>query len=158
MDEIDKRIIAELQRGFPLEVNPYDIIADKLNISVDQLWLRVQQLVNDGVIRRIGLSLDSRKLGYASTLAAIRVTPAILDQAADVVGKYPEVTHSYQRKGDFNIWFTLIAVDNERIDGVLEEIRLSLGLNGDDVLNLPVLNLFKLDARFKAGNTNSSGD
>ena len=150
MDDLDKRIIAELQRGFPLETNPYQIIADRLDIGVDALWQRVTKLIDEGVIRRIGVSLDSRKLGYSSTLAAIRVSPETIDSAAEVVGQYHEVTHSYQRAGEFNIWFTLIAVDNERIDAVLNEIRDSLGLKQEDVLNLPVKNLFKLDARFKA--------
>ncbi|MCK4998559.1 MAG: hypothetical protein KAS23_03455 [Anaerohalosphaera sp.] len=158
MDELNKKIISELQQGFPLEVNPYDIIAGKLGISVDELWERVQQLVGEGVIRRIGVSLDSRKLGYASTLAAVCVAPENVDRGAEVVGRYPEVTHSYERKGEFNIWFTLIAVDNVRIEVVLEEIRAVLGLNSADVLNLPVLNLFKLDARFKAGKVRADGD
>ena len=158
MDELNKKIISELQQGFPLEVNPYDIIAGKLGISVDELWERVQQLVGEGVIRRIGVSLDSRKLGYASTLAAVRVAPENVDRGAEVVGRYPEVTHSYERKGEFNIWFTLIAVDNVRMEVVLEEIRAVLGLNFADVLSLPVLNLFKLDARFKAGKARTGGD
>lgn len=150
MNDLDKRILAELQHDFPLEARPYRRIADKLEISEDELFEHINRLLDQGVIRRIGVSLDSRKLGYASTLAAIRVAPALVDKAAETVGKYCEVTHSYERQGDFNIWFTLIAVDENRIETVLEEIRRELILQSDDVLNLPVKRLFKLDARFKA--------
>lgn len=149
MDELDGRILDVLQNDFPLSERPYRAIASKLAISVDELWERIEVLIDEGVIRRIGASLDSRKLGYSSTLAAVRVAAERVDEAAGIIGGYPEVTHSYQRDDQFNIWFTLIAVDDARIEGILEEIRSALSLEVSDVLNLPVTRLFKLDARFK---------
>jgi DNA-binding Lrp family transcriptional regulator len=149
MDELDHRILDALQNEFPLSERPYEILAEKLEISGDELWRRVQGLVEDGVIRRMGASLDSRKLGYSSTLAAISVSAERVDEAAAVVGRYPEVTHSYLRNDKFNIWFTVIAYDNDRIAAILEEIRSALSLEPAAVLNLPVTKLFKLDARFK---------
>jgi hypothetical protein len=72
-----------------------------------------------------------------------------VDEAAEVVGRYPEVTHSYLRNDQFNIWFTVIAGDSGRIASILEEIRSALSLEHAAVLDLPVTKLFKLDARFK---------
>ncbi|GAF71750.1 unnamed protein product, partial [marine sediment metagenome] len=72
----------------------------------------------------------------------------LVDRAAKIVGQFPEVTHSYLRKDRFNIWFTIIAVNNERIEYILEQIRCSLSLKNSQVLNLPAKRLFKLDARF----------
>ena len=149
MDEFDYRILDTLQNEFPLSEMPYDILAEKLEISGDELWRRVQSLIENGVIRRMGASIDSRKLGYSSTLAAISVPAERVDEAAVVVGGYPEVTHSYLRDDKFNIWFTVIAYDNDRIAAILEEIRSALSLEPAAVLNLPVTKLFKLDARFK---------
>ncbi len=149
MDELDYRILDALQNEFPLRRRPYEVIAERLNISGDELWERVQRLLKEGVIRRMGASLDSHKLGYASTLAAISVPAERVDEAAQVVGKYPEVTHSYLRNDQFNIWFTVIAGSSERIAAILEEIRSALALEQAAVLNLPVIRLFKLDARFK---------
>jgi len=149
MDELDSRILDALQDEFPLSERPYETLAERLEIAGDELWQRVQGLVEKGVIRRMGASLDSGKLGYSSTLAAISVPAERVDEAAEVVGGYPEVTHSYLRDDEFNIWFTVIAVDNERIASILEEIRSGLSLESAAVLNLPVIKLFKLDARFK---------
>lgn len=148
MDKRDCQILEALQNHFPLTERPYEIIADKLNISIDLLWTRLEKLISDGVIRRIGASLDSRKLGFCSTLAAVSVEPDIVDKATKIIGDFVEVTHSYLRNGHFNIWFTLIAVDNARIEYILEQIRSSLSLDSSQVLNLPVKQLFKLDARF----------
>ena len=149
MDELDKKIITQMQMDFPLEANPYDIIAERLGVSAEEVFGRVDALMDLGTIRRVGASIDSRKLGYSSTLAAVRVTDERVDEASELINSYPEITHSYLRKNEYNIWFTVIAVDRERVEGVIEELRGRLGLNFDDVLDLPVLNLFKLDARFK---------
>ena len=149
MDDLDKKIITQMQMDFPLEANPYDIIAERLGVSAEEVFGRVDALMDLGTIRRVGASIDSRKLGYSSTLAAVRVADERVDEASELINSYPEITHSYLRKNEYNIWFTVIAVDRDRVEGVIEELRARLGLNFDDVLDLPVLNLFKLDARFK---------
>ena len=149
MDELDWRILQALQNDFPLSARPYEIIARKLQIPCEQLWNRVQRLMTKGMIRRIGVSLDSRKLGFCSTLAAVSIEPNLVDKAAEIIGQFPEVTHSYLRKDDFNIWFTVIATDEERLVEILKEIRTALSIDSSDILNLPVKRLFKLDARFK---------
>jgi len=105
-------------------------------------------MLDDGVIRRMGASFDSKKLGFSSTLAAVSVEPSFVERAAEVISAFPEVTHNYLRNDTFNIWFTMIAADEARIEQVLEEIRKSLSLESSAVLNLPVKRLFKLDARF----------
>jgi DNA-binding Lrp family transcriptional regulator len=162
MDKLDSQILRELQHNFPLSENPYEVIADRLQIPKEQLWSRVRAMLDNGVIRRMGASFDSNKLGFCSTLAAVSVGPELVDRASEIISRFHEVTHSYLR-GDpilqkdrkmgtrndaYNIWFTLIAVDNDRIESILEQIRESLCLEKSDVLNLPMKRLFKLDARF----------
>ena len=148
MDELDCRILKALQNDFPLSEKPYEIIANRLQIPCDQLWDRIQRLIAEGVIRRIGASLDSRKLGFCSTLAAVSCKADLVEQASEIIGRFPEVTHSYLRNDNFNIWFTIIATDKDRIEYILEQIRTSLSLESSKVLNLPIKNLFKLNARF----------
>ena len=148
MDELDEKILMELQNDFPLSCEPYQIIADRLGIGVDELWRHVEQLIDSGVIRRVGASLDSRQLGYCSTLAAISVEDSIVEQASEIIGGYSEITHSYLRSGRFNIWFTIIASNNEIIENIIEEIQSALSLESSQILNLPMKRLFKLNARF----------
>ena len=149
MDELDRRILAELQDNFPLQVNPYDIMAENLGIDTDELWRRVVALTESGVIRRIGFSIDSQKIGCSSTLAAIRVAQDQIEKVSELMSTYPQITHSYLRDDAFNIWFTIIAENEDRISVILEDIKTKLGLSEEDMINLPVKKLFKLDARFK---------
>ncbi len=155
MDKFDRKILDALQKEFPLSEKPYEVIAQKMGVSEAEVWQRVQAMVSSGVIRRLGASLDSRKLGYASTLAAVSVVDETIDQAADVINAYPEVTHCYQRKDAFNIWFTVIAYSEQRIIDILEEMKLALGLTPEQILNVPVERLFKLDARFTVSKPDS---
>ena len=150
MDNFDREILSELQNDFPISPKPYNIIADKLGMSIDELWGRITKMMDSGVIRRMGVSLDSRKLGYSSTLAAVRVAPNLIEHAAAVISQFTEVTHSYLRDDLYNIWFTIIANNEDRINEILDQICVSLSLDNSDVLNLPVKQSFKLDARFEA--------
>ena len=91
MDDLDYRILDALQNEFPLRERPYEVLAEKLGISVDELWERVEGLIESGIIRRMGASVDSRKLGYSSTLAALRVLPERVEEAAAVVSCSPRL-------------------------------------------------------------------
>ena len=149
MDKLDGQLLNMLQNNFPLVERPYEELSAKLEISSDQLWERVLRLVDDGVIRRFGASLNSHKFGFCSTLAAVSVKDDLAEDAAEVIGRYPEVTHSYLRNDKYNIWFTIIAPDAQRITGILEQIQSALSLGDRQILNLPMNRLFKLNACFK---------
>jgi DNA-binding Lrp family transcriptional regulator len=149
MDDLDRRIIRELQGNFPLEIHPYEIMAENLGMSTDQLWQRVLALAESGVIRRMGFSIDSRKIGYSSTLAAVKVTQDRVGEASELIASYPQITHSYLREDIYNIWFTVIAESRDAVLAILEDIRQKLKLSEEDVMDLPVEKLYKLDARFK---------
>ena len=148
MDKLDGQLLNMLQNAFPLVEKPYEKLSSKLEISSDQLWKRVLGLMDDGIIRRVGVSLNSHKFGFCSTLVAISVGGELVEEAAEVVGRYPEITHSYLRNDKYNIWFTIIAPDAQRMGVILGEIQAALSLEDSQVLNLPMRRLFKLKACF----------
>ena len=148
MDKLDCQILSAIQNDFPLCQKPYEKIAHKLNIPTDRLLKRIKKLMSKGIIRRFGFSFDSPKLGFCTTLIALSVKPPQVKKAAKIIEQFPEITHSYLRKDDFNIWFTIIAVDKKRIDHILETICSALSLDDSKILNLPMKRLFKLDTRF----------
>lgn len=152
MDSLDQKIITQMQMDFPLQASPYDVIAERLGVTSEVVFQRVDAMMDIGTIRRVGASIDSRKLGYSSTLAAIRVPSDKVETASELIDSYPEITHSYLRKNEYNVWFTVIAKDIQRVREVLEQLRERLELETSDVLDLPVKHLFKLDARFKPTN------
>jgi len=148
MDKLDFQILQELQEGLDLKRRPFDGLVQKLGISCARLLQRIDGLLAEGIIRRLGAGFDSKKLGFCSTLAAVSVRPELAEKAASIIGQFTEVTHCYLRDDDFNIWFTIIAADNRRLEEILEQIGLQLSLDSSKILNLPAKRQFKLDTRF----------
>jgi DNA-binding Lrp family transcriptional regulator len=147
LDEMDRMILNEIQSHFPIEARPYQALGEKLGCSEEEVLQRVQDLKDREVIRRIGANCNSRKLGYTSTLCAAKVPSRLMERFVEVVNSYTGVTHNYRRDHDYNIWFTLIAPSEERIEHILHEIVELTGV--EEVISLPAERLFKIQVDFE---------
>ena len=147
LDEMDRMILNEIQSHFPIEARPYQVLGEKLGCSEEEALQRVQDLKDREVIRRIGANCNSRKLGYTSTLCAAKVPSNLMERFVEVVNSYMGVTHNYRRDHDYNIWFTLIAPSEEKIERILREI-IELTEVGE-VISLPAERLFKIQVDFE---------
>lgn len=148
MDDLDRELLAALQEGFPLEADPYAHLAERAGCDADTAFGRVMALLEDGTIRRLGASFDSRRLGYEPTLVALRVPTDRVAEVAAMVSRHEEVTHNYERRGPWNLWFTVIAPGRSRIDEILAQLQREAGIADGDMMNLPVEQLFKIDVQF----------
>lgn len=146
MDQRDRDLLNEIQGGFPIEPHPYRVIAKRIGMAEEEVVSRVQNLREAGIIRRIGASIDSRKLGYVSTLLAARVPPEKLDSFVETVNSCPGVTHNYERDHEYNVWFTLIAPSEA---DKVETIRQLSTKTGVEILELPAERIFKIKVDFK---------
>ena len=77
--------------------NLFEIIANILNLTEDEVLFRIEKLKKEGIIRRFGGIFDSKKLGYVSTLCAVKVQPEKVEEVAAFINTFNEVTHNYQR-------------------------------------------------------------
>ena len=147
LDEMDRMILNEIQSHFPIEARPYQVLGEKVGCSEEEALQRVQDLKDREVIRRIGANCNSRKLGYTSTLCAAKVPFRLMERFVEVVNSYMGVTHNYRRDHDYNIWFTLIAPSEQKIERILREI-IELTEVGE-VISLPAERLFKIQVDFE---------
>ena len=146
IDEIDKAILNRIQSDFPIQSKPYHAIAEDLGLTGDEVIRRLTRLRSDGIIRRIGGNFSPEKLGFVSTLCAAKVPADRIDRFAEVVNRYPGVTHNYTRDNQFNVWFTFIAPSMAEIKANLEKISQETGVC--EILNLPATKVFKIKAHF----------
>jgi DNA-binding Lrp family transcriptional regulator len=147
MDNIDKAILNRIQSDFPIASRPFEAIGQELDLSEEQVIERVRALKEQGIIRRIGANFVPGKVGFVSTLCAAQVPMETIDHFAQVVNRYPGVTHNYQRDNDFNVWFTFIARSREEIETNLARISDETGV--ETILNLPATKVFKIRAQFE---------
>jgi len=146
MDKTDRKLLQIMQDAFPLVSKPWLEIGRKLKLKEGEVLSRVKRLFKEGAIRKVGPTLDYRKIGGASTLIAMKVPPKRIEEVARAINRLEEVTHNYQRDHEYNLWFTLTARDEKSLQSLIEIIKRSTGIK--NILNLPTIRLFKLDVRF----------
>jgi siroheme decarboxylase len=142
----DRLILNEIQRNFPVTHRPFLALARRLGMKEKDILDRVQRLKEAGIIRRIGASFSARAVGFSSTLCAAKVPRAKIEEFVSVVNSYPGVTHNYEREGDFNLWFTLIAPSRKRIEETLAAISRRTGVR--PILDLPATKTLKIAVDF----------
>ena len=144
LDDIDRRLLDEHQRGFPLCERPFAEVGRCLGIGEAEVIARLRRLTAAGAVSRVGAVLAPRRIG-ASTLAAMAVPPERINEVAELVNTFPEVNHNYEREHRFNLWFVLTAPDRGDLEQVLDAIAAATGLA---VLDLPMLEEYHIDLGF----------
>jgi DNA-binding Lrp family transcriptional regulator len=141
---LEKCLLNEYQRGFPLCPEPYAEIAAQLGVAEIDVIQTLESLQRRGFISRVGPVFAPQRAG-ASTLAALAVPEDRLESVANLVSAYAEVNHNYQREHAWNLWFVVTAPDQQRVEQVLADIEAATGLA---VLNLPLERAFYIDLGF----------
>jgi len=146
LDPVDNKLINFIQSNFPLVPEPYREIGATLGIREDEVIDRIKHLTENGVLRRLGGIFDSRKLGYAGTLCAMKVPGDRISETAAVINSFPGITHNYIREHSFNMWFTVLAPSQDKLDEIINQIKNRTGIN--DIMVLPAEKIFKIRVNF----------
>ncbi len=147
MDQTDKKILNRIQSDFPIQSRPVKALGDEMGMSESEVLERIKKLKKKGYIRHLGPIFNPRAIGYVSTLCTMKAPADRVEEIAEAINAYPEVTHNYLRDHQHNIWFTLIAQGQNRIEEIIETIKEDTGV--DEILNLPAERFFKLKVEFK---------
>jgi DNA-binding Lrp family transcriptional regulator len=141
---LDKQILNTFQKDFPLTARPYGQMAEQLGVSEAEILERLRLLRAQGVVSRVGVVFQPRRVGI-STLAAMRVPTDALDRVANLVSAFPEVNHNYEREHPLNLWFVVTAPDEKHLLLTLKEIQRQ---SGYPVLAMPMEEDYHIDLGF----------
>ncbi|HRO13912.1 MAG TPA: AsnC family transcriptional regulator [Paracoccus sp. (in: a-proteobacteria)] len=144
-DSLDARLLDEFQRDLPLVPRPFALMGECLDISEAEVIARLSRLQDSGRITRVGATCRPNTAG-ASTLAALAIPEARIEEVAAIVGAEPGVNHSYLREDDWNLWFVATAPDPAALAESLARIESAAGL---PVLSLPLVRPFNIDLGFR---------
>ena len=145
ISELDKQLLNNYQKGFPVTPAPYAAIAAQLGTDEATVLHRLELLRKKGYISRIGPVFKPNGIGI-SLLAAMAVPAERLTGIAGLISAYEEVNHNYEREHPYNLWFVLTAPDTDRLDQIIIEIEQRTGLK---VLQLPMLEDYHIDLGFE---------
>ncbi|MFA5099784.1 MAG: winged helix-turn-helix transcriptional regulator [Candidatus Omnitrophota bacterium] len=146
LDKKDIRLLAQLQDHFPLDPQPYAVIAKRLHLSPDTVLRKVSLLRKKGIIRYIGAVIDTKRIGLKSSLVAMAVPSVRVKEVGAIINSYPEVTHNYLRDDEYNMWFTISSATDAKRAALIRRIRRDTGIV--KCLDLSTINVFKINARF----------
>jgi DNA-binding Lrp family transcriptional regulator len=144
LSELDKRLLNLMQGQFPITERPYAEVAAAASMTEREAINRVQELIDERIIRQVTPIFDTRALGYSSMLVAAKVDPENPWRAAGVINEHPGVSHNYLRNHEFNIWFTIATAPDSALglEGTLEVLGREAG--AESIRQLPTLKLFKI--------------
>lgn len=116
MNALDERIVRATQAGLPLTAEPYRAISAALGIAQEELLARLEAMLADGRIRRIGAVPNHYALGYtANAMSVWDVADEAVDELGAQVGALPFVSHCYRRPRRLPQWrFNLFAMVHGR--------------------------------------------
>lgn len=144
LDALDRRLLNSFQRDFPLNTRPFAVVAEAVGVDEETVVERYRDLQASGALSRIGVALQPHRAGW-STLAAMAVPPARLDEVAALVSGYDAVNHNYEREHTVNLWFVVAGQDRAAVRQVLADIESRTGI---EVFDLTMRESFKLDLGF----------
>ena len=94
-----------LEKGLPLVENPYRIISDQIKANEKQVTNQIEQWQNQGLIKRFGLVVKHRQLGYnANAMVVWNIDDSQVDSIAGLLSKRNEISLCYRRPRRLPDW------------------------------------------------------
>ena len=133
LDAFDRALIAATQGGLPLVTRPYEAVGAMLGVPGEQVRERLAQMLEGGLVRRIGAVPNHYRLGYtANGMSVWDVDDAQVSKLGARVAQLPGVSHCYRRPRHlpdwpYNLFAMLHGTSREAVAEQAEEIAQLLG-------------------------------
>ncbi len=145
MMDLEQQLLNQYQQRFPLNPTPYQVIAKDLQTDTHTVLQLLSRLSAEGKVSRVGPVFPPNVIG-ASTLAAMHVPEAELEEVAMWINHFQEINHNYEREHRFNLWFVVVAPHRTRLGQVIDRIRIETGYA---VMSLPLIREYHIDLGFR---------
>jgi DNA-binding Lrp family transcriptional regulator len=129
LSALDRRLLLEIQEGFPLTATPYRDIAGAIDADVDDVLAAVERLLVDGCIKRVGCVVNHVVTGFdANCMVVWDVPDDELDARGEAVGSLPYVTLCYHRPRrpaqdwPYNLFTMVHGRDPDAVESVIDEL------------------------------------
>ena len=130
LDSRDRRILDEMQRDAGLSLQE---LADRVALSRNATWRRLQRLERDGYIRGRVALLDRDRLGLKLLVViAVRTdthSADWLERFHDAVRGLPEITAVYRMSGDVDYLLQAVVADMDAYDRLYKQLIARIDLS-----------------------------
>ena len=139
ISDIERRILAVLQQGFPRSETPYKDMAELVGIDTKKLLAVLDNWKREGKLRRIGSIVDHFKVGLsAGAMVAWQVEPERIEQVGTKLAGFKEVTHAYERKiaenWPYNLYTMVHGADIQEVEQIVKRMSQACGVSDYRIL------------------------
>jgi len=132
LTDLEKKIIALLQTDIPVVKRPFLAMAEKIGITEEQFLNVLNDLNDQGMIRRFGATIKHQKSGFkANAMVAWKVAEDRVEQVGAIMATFGEITHCYRRNPapgwDYNIYTMVHAADEKGCFAIVKKISQAVG-------------------------------
>jgi DNA-binding Lrp family transcriptional regulator len=124
LNDLDRRLLAAIQDGLPMVLRPYAAIGERIGIGEAAVIAGLRRLIDHGVIKRFGVIVRHRALGYRANAMVVWDVPD--DRIADagcLLAELPFVTLCYRRPRRAPVWpYNLFCMIHGRDRGTVEAL------------------------------------
>ncbi|WP_144820373.1 Lrp/AsnC family transcriptional regulator [Marinobacter piscensis] len=122
------RLRQQLEKGLPLVPRPYQALGERTGLSEQEVMNAITQWQNDGLIKRFGLVVKHRTLGYTANAMVVWDVP---DEQVKALGQtlagVPFITLCYQRPRQlpdwpYNLFCMIHGTDRTRVLAQLDSL------------------------------------
>ncbi|MDX2370896.1 MAG: hypothetical protein QNK36_21250 [Colwellia sp.] len=135
LTEIEKIALrSTIEKGLPTHLSPYQAIAEQLALTEQQVIMQISFWQEEGLIRRFGLVIKHRKLGYnANAMVVWNIPDEDMDGIALKLAKCAPVSLCYQRPRrlpdwPYNLFCMIHGTDRALVLQQINQITEQLGL------------------------------
>jgi DNA-binding Lrp family transcriptional regulator len=124
-DALDRELIAAVQNGLPITSRPYLTIAQQLGIAEQEVINRLARLKQQGLIKRFGVIVHHRRLGYqANAMVVWSIPNHLVDEIGGKLSQEKCVNLCYQRPRRENWSYNLYCmIHGKSRDTVLAQLQ-----------------------------------
>jgi DNA-binding Lrp family transcriptional regulator len=140
ISDVEKRVLAALQGGFPRSQTPYKDAAEQAGLSTEQLLGVLRGWKGQGKLRRIGSIVHHEKVGLSGgAMVAWLVDPEHVERVGTTLAGFKEVSHAYERRTaenwPYNIYTMVHGPDAQTVKRSVERMSETSGVSDYPILN-----------------------
>ena len=129
----DRALLDRVASGLPLVPQPFAEIARSLGLTEDEVLTRLKGLLDTGLIKRLGVVVRHRELGYrANAMVVWDVPDSEVSEIGRRMARVPFVTLCYRRPRrpgwPYNLFCMIHGRDRANVETQVEALAADLGL------------------------------
>jgi siroheme decarboxylase len=132
--EAERRLVSVLQEGLPLFMRPFALIAERIGISENEVMGRIGNWLDDGAIKRFGVVVRHRELGYTANAMLVHDIPdERVGELGRALAEEPAVTLCYRRPRvlpdwPYNLFCMIHGRERADVEAIIGDLRRRHGL------------------------------